>query len=49
MININTVNHEIFVAKIFSDSMGDAKIKHMKIINSNAIRGCLSENYLTRN
>ena len=48
MIDMNTVNHEIFVAKIFSDSMGNAKIKHMKIINSNAVRSCLSENYLTR-
>ena len=43
----NTINHEIFVVKIFSDSTGNAKIKRMKIlciINTNAVRGCLSEN-----
>ena len=47
---ITTVNWEIFVVKIFSDSMASAKIKRMKImriINDNAVRGCLSENYLT--
>ena len=27
---IGTVNHKIFVVKIFSDSMGNMKIKHMK-------------------
>ena len=45
-----TVNREIFVVKIFSDSMASAKIKCMKImriINDNAVRGRLSENYLT--
>ena len=44
------VNREIFV-KIFSDSMASAKIKRMKImrtINDNVVRGRLSENYLTR-
>ena len=43
--------HEIFIVKIFSDSMGNAKIKHMKImriINTNAVWGHLSENYLTQ-
>ena len=45
------VNRKIFVVKIFSDSMGRVKIKHMNImciINANAVRGHLSENYLTR-
>ena len=45
------VNREIFVVKIFSDSMASAKIKRTKImhiINNKAIRGRLSENYLTR-
>ncbi len=35
----------------FSDSMGNAKIKRTKIMhinNANVVRGCLSENYLTR-
>ena len=47
----STVNLEIFIVKIFSDSMASAKIKHTKImhiINDNAVRGRLSENYLTR-
>ena len=46
-----TVNREIFVVKIFSDSMASVKIKRMKIIciiNDNVVRGRLSENYLTR-
>ena len=46
-----TVNWEYFVVKIFSDSLAYAKIKHakyMRIIISNAVRGRLSENYLTR-
>ena len=46
-----TINCEIFVVKIFLDSMGNAKIKHMKImhiINANVVWGRLSENYLTR-
>ena len=41
-----------FVVNIFSDSMASAKIKCtkiMRIINDNAVRGRLSENYLTRN
>ena len=38
----STVNREIFVVKIFSDSTASAKI--MRIINSDAVRGCLSEN-----
>ena len=45
------VNREIFVVKIFSDSMASAKIKCMeimRIINNNAVRGHLSENDLTR-
>ena len=47
----HTVNRKIFVVKIFSDSMGSAKIKRtniMRIINANVVRGRLSENYLTR-
>ena len=47
-----TVNWEIFVVKIFSDSMASAKIKRTKImciINDNSVRGRLSENYLTQN
>ena len=43
---ITTVNREIFVVKIFSDSMASVKIMH--IINDNAVWGRLSENYLTR-
>ena len=46
-----TVDQEIFVVKIFSDSMVSLKIKNAKImctINNNAVRGHLSENYLTR-
>ena len=45
-----TVNREIFIVK-FSDSMASAKIKCtkiMRIINDNAVRGRLSENYLSR-
>ena len=44
----NTVNREIFVAKIFSDRTGNVKIKCTKImhiINANAVRGRLSENW----
>ena len=47
----NTVNREIFIVKIFSDSMASAKIKRtiiMHIINDNAVRGRLSKNYLTK-
>ena len=47
----NTVNRKFFVVKIFSDSMGSVKIKRtniMRIINANAVRSRLSENYLTR-
>ncbi len=47
----NTVNHEIFVVKIFSDRLISAKIKCTKIvriINVNAVWGRLSENYFTR-
>ena len=43
-----TINCNIFVVKIFSDSMGSARIKRTNIIliiNTNAVRGCLSENY----
>ena len=46
----HTVNRAILVVKIFSDSMDSAKIKRtkiMRIINDNAERGRLSENYLT--
>ena len=43
------VNCEIFVVKILLDRMGNAKIKCMKIINTNAVRGCWSKNYLTWN
>jgi hypothetical protein len=46
-----TINCEIFVVKIFSDRLTSTKIKHTKIvhiINANAVRGRLSENYLTR-
>ena len=46
-----TVNREIFVVKIFLDSMASPKIKRtkiMRIINDNAVRGRLSENYLTQ-
>lgn len=46
-----TVDREIFAVKIFSDSMASPKIKHAKImrtINDSAVRGRLSENYLTR-
>ena len=46
-----TVNQEIFVVKIFSDSMASAQIKCtkiMRIINDNAVQGRLPENYLTR-
>ncbi len=46
-----TVNRQIFVVKIFSDRLTSTKIKHTKIvciINANAVRGRLSENYLTR-
>ena len=46
-----TINWEIFIVKIFLDSMASAKIKRtniMRIINNNAVRGRLSENYLTR-
>ena len=42
-----TVNWEIFVVKIFSDSMASAK-KIICIINDNVVQGHLSENYLTR-
>ena len=48
---LTTINRKIFVVKIFSDGMDNAKIirtKIMHIINDNAVRGCLSENYLTR-
>ena len=38
------INRENFVVKIFLDTMGNAKI--MCIINTNAVRDCLSENYL---
>ena len=47
----NTVNREIFIVKIFLDSMASVKIKCTKImhiINYNVVRGRLSENYLTR-
>ena len=43
-----TVNQEYFVVKIFSDSLAYAKIKHMRIIISNAVWGRLSKNYLTQ-
>ena len=46
-----TVNREIFIVKIFSDRMGNTKIKRTKImciINTNAVRGRLSEDYLTQ-
>ena len=46
-----TVDREIFAVEIFSDSMASPKIKHAKImrtINDSAVRGRLSENYLTR-
>ena len=42
---ISTVNREIFVVEKFSDSMASPKI--MRNINDNAVRGRLSENYLT--
>ena len=48
----NTVNRKMFVVKIFSDSMGSAKIKRMNImhiINANVLRGRLSGNYLHEN
>ena len=51
LVKLNTVNREIFVVKIFSDSMASPKIKRTKImhiINDNAVRGRLSKNYLTR-
>ena len=38
-----TVNRKIFIVKIFSESMGSAKIKH--VTNTNAVWGRLSENY----
>ena len=41
---ICTINHKIFVVKIISDSMGNAK---MRIINANVVQAHLSENYLT--
>ncbi len=47
----DTVNREIFVVKIFSDRLTSTKIKHTKTvrtINANAVRGRLSEIYLTR-
>jgi hypothetical protein len=47
-----TVNREIFVVKLFSDRVISTKNKHTKsvrIINANAVRGRLSENYFTRN
>ena len=43
----NTVNREIFIVKIFLDSMASVKIertKIMHIINDNVVRGRLSEN-----
>jgi hypothetical protein len=47
-----TVNHEIFVVKIFSDRLISTKIikrtKIVCIINANAVRGRLSENYFTQ-
>ena len=46
----NTVNREIFVVKIFLESMASPNIKHAKfthIINDNAVRSRLSENYST--
>ena len=49
--NNRTVNREIIIVKIFSDSKASVKIKRtqiMCIINGNTIRGRLSENYLTR-
>ena len=42
----STVNHEIFIVKIVSDSMDNAKI--MCIINANAVQDHLSKNYSTR-
>ena len=45
------VNWEIFVVKMFSDSMASPKIKHAMticMINDSAVQGRLSENYLTR-
>ena len=43
-----TENCKIFIVKIFSNSMGNVKMKVMCIINANAVRGHLSKNYLTR-
>ena len=46
-----TINHKILIVNLFSDSMGNAKIKRTKImhiINANAVRGRLSENDLTQ-
>ena len=51
MYNVLYLKSQIFIVKIFSDSMSSAKIKQtdiMRIINANAARGRLSENYLTR-
>ena len=50
IIIIYTVNHEIFVFKIFLDSMRNVKIKCTKImcIINVVVRGRLFENYLTR-
>ena len=45
-----TVNHEFFVAKIFSDNLACAKIKptkYMRNINNNVVQDRLSKNYLT--
>ena len=44
---LGTVIREYFVVQIFLDSLAYAKIKHMRIINDNAIQDHLSENYLT--
>jgi hypothetical protein len=46
-----TVNRKIFVVKIFSDRLISTKTKRTKIvriINTNAVWGRLSENYFTR-
>ena len=44
-----TVNHEYFVAKIFSNRLACVKIikTHENYMRNNAVQGRLSENYLT--
>ena len=46
-IKLSSINWEIFVVKLFSDSMASRKFKHTKIthiINNSVVQGRLFEN-----